>query len=115
MQTNDELKTSKDEVEAMNGKLNELSEDELKQVSGGAETVQAKYSKGYTYNTKLYNKRVQGVTVLKYLPDQNKYVVGIRFVAGMKESPKTAMITEEQIDYREYILEKDYYDYRRYL
>ena len=39
MKTNEELNAIKEEVEALNKKLAELSEDELQQVSGGVRPV----------------------------------------------------------------------------
>ena len=38
MKTADELKELKEEVETLNKKLHELTEEELEQVSGGGET-----------------------------------------------------------------------------
>ena len=40
MKTAEELKTLKEEVEILNRKLAELTEEELKQVSGGGITVE---------------------------------------------------------------------------
>ena len=39
MKTKEELNAPKSEVETLNGKLAELSEDELKQVAGGMKVV----------------------------------------------------------------------------
>lgn len=44
MKTKEELKALKEEVEALNKKLAELSEEELKQVAGGFQTAPGKVS-----------------------------------------------------------------------
>ena len=43
MKTKDELNTMKEEVETLNKKLSELSEEELAQVSGGGEVDNATF------------------------------------------------------------------------
>ena len=55
MKTAEELKALKEEVEALNKKLAELSEEELKQVSGGTanrgEILPCKYCPEWTFQT----------------------------------------------------------------
>ena len=58
--TQEELNAIKEDVETLNNKLNELTEEELAQVSGGVSTVRVKEDDVAVLNTTTASDALQG-------------------------------------------------------
>ena len=63
MKSKEELNALKEEVEALNRKLHELTDDELSQVTGGASAIEADPTLGQ--NNDMVTNDVRGFTVFK--------------------------------------------------
>ena len=63
MKSKEELNALKEEVEALNRKLHELTDDELSQVTGGASAIEADPTLGQ--NNDMETNDVRGFTVFK--------------------------------------------------
>ena len=75
VKTKDELNTMKEEVETLNKKLSELSEEELAQVSGGGEVDNATFLCEYGQGIMLYRAASGAYLLVDTLNNGNERIV----------------------------------------
>ena len=78
MKTKEELNALEEEIETVSRRSAELSDEELLQISGGAEAVEAVFLCEYEPNIQLYRASVSGYLLLDTLTGNKRFVENAR-------------------------------------